>query len=128
MNYTIKWATVSDTYSHPYNRCTASTKYEADGFRIWKGKIWLGSCFWSADEWHLERMSDHKILHSARTAKECKGALEYCIRQGKDIHTMDQTGISGFTGGIVFNEDFTAFEIPYLKKLEKRYLMRKGRR
>lgn len=55
---------------------SAATMYTAGDFRIWKGKYRVFSAIWSADEWHLERVSDRKILFSAKTAKECKAYLE----------------------------------------------------
>lgn len=50
---------------------TASTMYERDGFRIWKGKYKVISVIYSANEWHLERLADHKMIFSAKTAKAC---------------------------------------------------------
>lgn len=50
---------------------TAMTMYVADGYRVWKGKRRIYSAIYSADEWHLERTSDHKVLYSAKTAKAC---------------------------------------------------------
>lgn len=59
---------------------SASTIYCVDGYRIWKGKYCVVGCIYSADEWHLQRMSDKKIIFSARTAKECKEAFEKGLR------------------------------------------------
>lgn len=70
----MKWSKSKDTrIGWQY---TGATIYEADGFRIWKGKYRIVSVIYSADKWHLERMSDHKIVYSARTAKECMAAYE----------------------------------------------------
>ena len=113
MKYTVNWQATKDEYWHH----TASTMYEADGFRIWKGRICVRTCIYTSDEWHLERLSDHKILHSGKTAKECKGALEYCIKHGKDIYAMENSGL-GYD--IVFNEDFTNYEYVCLIKLAKK--------
>lgn len=51
---------------------SATTMYVVDGYRIWKGRYRVYSAIYSSDEWHLERVSDRKILWSAKTAKECK--------------------------------------------------------
>ena len=58
---------------------SASTVYSCEGYRIWKGKYCVFSAIYSADEWHLQRTSDRKVIYSARTAKECMEAFE----QGK---------------------------------------------
>ena len=99
MKYTVDWKQVKDMSG----RHTAETKYEADGFVIWKGRYNVFSSIYSSNEWHLVRIADNKVLHSGITAKECKGALEYAIRCGKDIHTMDNTGT---WHGVKFTEDF----------------------
>ena len=99
MKYSKDWKRVADTnYRH-----TASTKYESDGFVVWKGKYRVFSCIYSANEWHLQRIADGKILHSGKTAKECKGALEYAIKAGRDVHTIESTNI---WSGVKFDEEF----------------------
>lgn len=55
----------------PNNDHTAMTMYTTDGYKIWKGKFHVYSVIYSANEWHLQRNSDGKVLYSARTAKEC---------------------------------------------------------
>lgn len=68
---------------------TASTMYEKEGFRVWKGKYRVFSCIYSADEWHLERKSDHKIAYSAKTAKECRKVLDNAIERGVDVNAVE---------------------------------------
>lgn len=68
---------------------TASTMYEKEGFRVWKGKYRVFSCIYSANEWHLERKSDHKIAYSAKTAKECRKVLDNAIERGVDVNTVE---------------------------------------
>ncbi len=100
MKAIAKWKKTEDTnYRH-----TAVTMYETDGFRVWKGKYRVFDTIYSANEWHLERLSDHRILHSGRTAKECMGVLEYSIRHGEDI----EGDILSFClwSGIRFDENF----------------------
>lgn len=73
-----------DNYRH-----TASTIYEKSGFVVWKGKYRVFSSIYSADEWHLERKSDHKIAYSAKTAKECRAVLDNAIKNGVDVNTVE---------------------------------------
>lgn len=97
--YTIKWNAVKDgNYNH-----TAVTMYEADGFRIWKGRRLIIGCIYSTNEWHLIRTSDGKELHYAKTAKECMGVLEHAIKYGYDIYHDDHIG--GYYG-MKFDENF----------------------
>lgn len=58
---------------------TAMTMYIADGYRIWKGKRRINNTIYSSDEWHLERISDRKVLWNAKTAKECKENFDYAL-------------------------------------------------
>ena len=55
---------------------TAMTKYVTDGFVVWKGKYRVFSSIYSANEWHLQRLSDRMVVWSAKTAKECMEMLE----------------------------------------------------
>ena len=71
----MKWKQIKDNSIHH----TAETMYITDGYKIWKGKYRIFSCIYSANEWHLERLSDHRILWSAKTAKECKENFEYAL-------------------------------------------------
>lgn len=52
-------------------RHTGATIYRADGYKVWKGKYRVCYSIYSSDEWHLQRESDGKVLHSAKTAKAC---------------------------------------------------------
>lgn len=98
-NYTINWTAKPETdYTH-----TASTKYEADNFVIWKGKKRVLSVIYSADEWHLIRKSDGQELHSGKTAKECKSVLEYAIKRGEDINADN---ITRWYSGVKFDDEF----------------------
>ena len=96
----MKWTKTEDTNIHH----TAMTIYETDGFRVWRGKYQVFDCLYSANEWHLERLSDHRILHSGKTAKECMGTLEYAIRHGMDI-SADILSF-GLWHGVKFDKDF----------------------
>lgn len=99
MKYTINWTAVADnSYDH-----TASTKYVADNFVIWKGRRCYYGALYTADEWHLDRKSDGKELHVGKTAKECKGILEYALKHGHDINKEDY--FSGYFG-MKFDDDF----------------------
>lgn len=119
MKYTIKWTALEDTdYTH-----TAATKYVADGFVLWKGRRRVLSCIYSADEWHLIRTADGNELHYAKTAKECMGALEYCLRKGEDIYSIDGCHVSC---GIKFNDDFSDYTF-IETRAERRKRLRKGR-
>ena len=83
-NELTMWEKIKDTDWHH----TAETAYVTEGFRIWKGKYRVFSVIYSANEWHLERLSDHKILFGARTAKECKEALDHAKSCGyQDVYT-----------------------------------------
>ena len=75
---------VDEDYHH-----TASTMYEKEGFKVWKGKYRVFSCIYSADEWHLERKSDHKVAYSAKTAKECRTVLDNAIKNGVDVNAVE---------------------------------------
>ena len=66
----------------PNRNHTAETMYVTDGYKIWKGKYNVFSVIMSANEWHLQRVSDGKVLYSARTAKECKSKFEWAISRG----------------------------------------------
>lgn len=57
-------------------RVTAPTVYVTEGFKVWKGKYYVFSIITSANEWHLERLSDNTIVYSAKTAKECMKECE----------------------------------------------------
>lgn len=81
----VKWIASPDLD----NRHTAMTKYETDGFVLWKGKYQVFSCLYSANKWHLERLSDRKILFSAKTAKECKATFDNSVKRGIDVHTEE---------------------------------------
>lgn len=69
----MNWTKRKDTNTNH----TGGTLNECDGFRIWKGKYRVYSTIYSANEWHLERLSDRMIVYSANTAKECKENFEY---------------------------------------------------
>lgn len=100
--YSVDWKKLEDkNYDH-----TAATKYESDDFVIWKGKYRVFSVIYSADQWHLERLSDHRIMHSCRTAKECMGVLEYEIRRGTNINDPDMISFL-CPNGVKFNDDFS---------------------
>lgn len=72
----MNWEKKRDTnYRH-----TAVTMYEKDGYRIWKGKRWIISIIYSANKWHLERLSDHKVIWSDKTAKACMENFDNAIR------------------------------------------------
>ncbi len=101
--YSVEWKKIKDTNT----KHTAATKYETDGFVIWKGRYRVFSSIYSANEWHLERLSDHRMMHSCRTAKECMDVLEYEIRHGSDIHDPDRLSF-GWRAGIKFDDDFKA--------------------
>lgn len=69
------WEKVRDeNYDH-----TAVTVYVTEGYRIWKGRYRVFSAIYSANEWHLERLSDHRIIWSEKTAKACMENAEYAI-------------------------------------------------
>lgn len=102
--YSIEWTATPETGIG--RKYTAATRYVADGFYIWKGRRYIDFNFYTADKWHLIRVSDGKCIHSATTAKQCKDALEYCMKKGYDINTMEKTGLSG---DCKFNEDCTSF-------------------
>lgn len=99
MKYRIDWVKEKETN----HRHTAATRYVADGFVIWKGKRRVFSSIYSANEWHLIRVSDGRELHYGKTAKECMGALEYSIRRGMDIYKIDDTCVAC---GAKFRDDF----------------------
>lgn len=61
---------------------TAMTMYVADGYRIWKGKYRVRACIYTANEWHLQRVSDGRVLYSAKTAKECKEKFDWATSRG----------------------------------------------
>ena len=111
-NYTVNWTKEKETRTGW--EYTASTRYRTDGFLVWKGKYRVFSIIHSADEWHLERLSDHRILHSGRTAKECMGVLEWAVRNGKDTQA-DVIGL-GLWSGVCFDDDFN----PVLKLRKRR--------
>lgn len=77
------WERKADTDS----RHTAATMYEKDGFRVWKGKRKIYSVIYSADKWHLERITDHEVLYSAGTAKECREAYDNAVARKVDVNT-----------------------------------------
>lgn len=99
--YSINWTAKPET-DHTH---TASTKYEAENFIIWKGKKRVFSVIYSANEWHLIRKSDGQELHFGKTAKECKCFLEYALKSGKDINT--EICFNGYNfSGMKFDDEF----------------------
>ena len=96
---TINWVKHEDTNWHH----TASTMYSTDGFRVWKGRRLVIGCIYTADEWNLERLSDHHVLHTATTAKECKLVLEYAVKNGMDVNDPDRIGL--LYHGVKFDGD-----------------------
>ena len=67
------------TKTNDFCNYSAATIYNYGDYTIWRGKYCVFSAIYSADEWHLQRTSDRKVIYSARTAKECMEAFE----QGK---------------------------------------------
>lgn len=71
---------------------TALTMYEKDGFRVWKGKRRIYSVIYSANKWHLERLSDHMVLYSAETAKRCRTTYDNAVKSGVKVKSIDVIG------------------------------------
>jgi len=60
----------------------AATMYVTDGYKIWKGRtFYYGMMFPS--KWHLERVSDGKLIWDDRTAKAVMENFEYAVMQHK---------------------------------------------
>lgn len=99
--YTVEWKTLNVVTDVPMLFLeTGAKRYVSDEYYIWKGRRHIFSSIYSADEWHLVRKSDKECIHSAKTAKECKGALEYLLKTGRKVGGSN----------ITFNEDFTSYE------------------
>ena len=76
----VEWKQIKDDDRHH----TAETMYVTDGYIIWKGKYRIYSTIYSSNAWHLERLSDHRIIWSALTAKECKENFEWARRMAEE--------------------------------------------
>ena len=58
----------------------ATTVYVREGYTIGKGRYCIFSVIYSAVAWHLRRLSDNKVIYSAKTAKECMEAFDNGVR------------------------------------------------